>query len=65
MKLYRVRLTSRQRENLGKASLNFGNAILVAWVLSNAFGQTPQPRLLGLGVMLYLLAIVMVLWIDR
>lgn len=60
-----MKLTQRQRENLGKALLNAGNAILVAWVLSNVLGQFFRLRILSLGLGLYVGLILAVLWIDR
>ena len=60
-----VKPTPRQRENLGKAFLNAANAILVAWVLTNALGHILRPRLILAGLGLYVLAVLAALWIDR
>lgn len=60
-----IRLSRRQRENLSKAFLSAGNAILAAWVLSNVLGQAFRLPILLLGVIMYAGLVLAVLWVDR
>lgn len=59
-----VVLTARQREQLATASLNTGNAILVAWVLTNVLGQSLQWPIALAGLTLFGILIAVALWVN-
>ncbi|GEM_PF-5508743 len=60
-----MRLSRKQRENLGKAFLSAGNAVLAVWVFSNVLGQVFRLPMLLFGLIIYLGLILLVLWVDQ